>query len=179
MENNFSEELKAQITKIEEDNENTLTSSMASKSQHHTDWDNHTLTLSTAALGLIFGILPISKWSCTWPVWAAVIFFVLAIVATMWSYISADNTFNLSSEAYDEKADLIYNLREVNGDYPDGGNEAETRVALLINQHNEYLAKQKIKYTDNVTVTRWLNRLKTFSFVTGVCLTGIAVFLNR
>jgi len=93
---NTVEENDFYFQKLDEVLDKELLEINTSRRDHHNSWDNHTLTLSTAAIGFSFTFLSATKSSYLCIFYIAVLAFVLSIVTAMVNYIFADKAIEFS-----------------------------------------------------------------------------------
>lgn len=190
---------KDEIKHLKEANNEAYSTHNPAKSQHHTDWDRHILTISTATLGFIYGILlPNFENSDPTLVWYASASFGLAIIITMLNFILADQTFEASSKMIRHRDTLITALTECL-------NEKEMIELMMSSPHKEQIDIEKVnikkeelyiraddargEYNDRVkyesnTIDVYskgvniLNITKTILFLIGILITIGYVFEN-
>ncbi len=157
----------------------------SSKRQHHTDWDNHIFTLSTASLGFTFTFLPVASENHSWALFSSVFSFVLSICFAAVNYIFADYGFNNSYKGIAERRKINLRLSnslaklksktkicEMSNDV--AGIEAanvmcnEEVVEILsdVSMDDEIAERNKL----NKRIT-FLNHAKTYTFLLGVIFT--------
>ena len=153
-----------------------------SKRQHHTDWDNHILTLSTASLGFTFTFLPISNGCHLWLVYFGVLAFILAICFTTANYIVADKGINIAFDALMKKRVFnerlkqeLFKLNKLTRAAEQSSNEKAFNEA-----HDNYETNVEKLFADvdfdgeikeRDRINNWINRLnhaKTYSFIVGI-----------
>lgn len=183
------------IQSLKKDNELSVDLSVTQKITHHASWDNHILTLSTAALGFIFGVLPLSEWCYIWWAISASISFVLAIFFAMACFLYADKTFNSTSKLQDARSDLIGTMQEDRDmreyieslDDAQKLNEKGLNEALNLAQdvedarvkYNEICEAEVQKIHKDIGFANKLNEFKTYSFLLGLILISVFVFVNN
>lgn len=159
-----------------------------SKRQHHTDWDNHILMLSTASLGFTFSFLPIASQNYVCLLHIGIISFIISICFATANYIIADLNFNYAHKKLTEKLlfntklkQALFQLNKADAKYKEDNDETgyitsrekyESEVDGLFNNIDfDEEIRKKDKYNQIITI---LNHLKTYAFILGII--GIVIF---
>ena len=170
------DKIKQLVDTLQEESNLKIDRSLLARNQHHTDWDNHILTLSTAALGLIFGLLPIEEWGFSILVILSVSLFISSIFTAIINYTFADKTYELTTDMYETRQDLI--KAGIESMHVKDDLERFLLVQDAIETHDKLIrtlrSKQNI-YNKLVTI---LNSCKTVFFLAGVIILSITVFVN-
>ena len=158
-----------------------LTDLLKTKRQHHTSWDNHVLTLSTAALGFSFTLLPLSNSVITWLAIAGIISFVISIIFTTFNYIIAEKGIELVLKSHilrrtkhDKVLHRVNKLKkEVEEFKPDDINGINKARELCWNDVERlYSERDPVKELSaidkNNKIVNFLNGAKTYTFLSGV-----------
>mgnify|MGYP001593762756 FL=1 len=149
--------------------------------EHHSSWDNHILTLSTAAVGFSFTFLPLSGSELLWLAIAGIFSFVLSILSTTSNYLLTENGFELASKSllarrnqHDRVLHRVNRLkREMEKLKPDDEKSIESAreqcwddVEKIYAERNPEKEIQDLQ--KNNKRIRFLNQAKTHTFLTGV-----------
>ncbi|MFK5913601.1 MAG: hypothetical protein QM484_04430 [Woeseiaceae bacterium] len=190
------DEMKKVLSDLKDQSYRYVSDSGPVLAAHHNSWDNHILTLSTAALAFIFGVLPLSEWSYLWLGVFGSASFVLSIFFAMLCFLFADKTFETSASLHYFRKKLI-NATQDNVDMRDSinevdfaGGEAVTESGLsdalsvdkksldLLNEYNEKVVGYDCVDSKNSNYATLLNQLKTWAFLAGLVVTSIFVFMS-
>ncbi|MCK4743036.1 MAG: hypothetical protein KAT25_04390 [Sulfuriflexus sp.] len=164
----------------------------SSKRQHHTDWDNHIITLSTASLGFTFAFLPIGSGTCFIVAAIGVVSFILSICFATANFIVADRGFDVAFESLILRRKHALKIKscfselktslidaEARGDNT-AYDAAKTQCSAQLDTIGEETdldadLKKQNKINNNVSL---LNKAKTYSFITGTILVVVFTFIN-
>lgn len=165
---------------------------LQSKRQHHTDWDNHILTLSTASLGFTFTFLPISSNNGYWLLIIGVFSFIFSICFATANYIIADLGLNYSLDRLSKK--LIFNTKLKQNLFTlnkaKENSERQNDESIYIKARTIYDANvsklfeeidfdKEIKERDkNNSKIIFLNHAKTYAFISGILFVVVFSLLN-
>lgn len=160
--------------------------------QHHTDWDNHILTLSTASIGFIFAFLPIASSNYFYLVSIGIFSFILSICFAAANYIFSDIGFNYAFECIIKNRKLNINLKQKNLELDKAlsksKNENDENIYLVAKETynkdvnkliNEADFEKEIENREviNKKIT-FLNHAKTYTFISGILFIVIFSLLN-
>lgn len=160
------------------------------KRSHHTSWDNHILTLSTASLGFCFAFLPLSSGNYVCLINIGLISFVLSIIFTMICFLKTDKALsfalnrNTQSQIHikrlkklDEKYTILIEDKQLSeSEKTQLHIEKEQKIKKSIDEMN---LRELIKEIDDKNVSiNFLNQAKTYSFIIGVVLVTAFVLSN-
>lgn len=154
---------------------------LQTRREHHSSWDNHILTLSTAAVGFSFTFLPLSNSSVFWLAIVGIFSFVASVVFTTFNYIMSDNGIELASKSHSARrmqhAKVLRRKnqleREIEKFRPeDEKNVNAARNKFLMDVDNIYAERDPEKEIRDIekinNKIRVLNHAKTYSFLGGV-----------
>lgn len=155
--------------------------------EHHSSWDNHILTLSTAAVAFSFTFLPLSSSDVFWLAFVGIFSFVVSIVFTTSNYIVADNGIELASKSHSVRRmqhdKVLHRVNRLKREIEKLRPEDEKNINAARDQcwndvekiYAERDSEKEIKDMEkNNNKVRFLNHAKTYSFLTGVI--AITVF---
>lgn len=160
---------------------------LAGQREHHSSWDNHILTLSTAAIGFSFTILSPAQAENLCLFQLGIAAFVLAIASAMANYIFSERGFNIvthgniqrrtqHNEARRRIQKLLKEVNEIgsNGD-PQAIRRAQERcdidVDAIYRKHDSAAEIQKMEA--NNRIISMLNYGKTLFFLAGIILISV------
>jgi hypothetical protein len=149
--------------------------------EHHSSWDSHILTLSTAAVGFSFTFLPLSGSEAFWLAIAGIFSFVLSIIFTTSNYIVADNGIELASKSHlarrIQQDKVLHRVNRLKREIENFKSEDEIHINAAREQcwndiekiYAERNSEKEIKdMTKNNNRVRFLNHAKTYAFLIGV-----------
>ncbi len=161
---------------------------LQTRRDHHSSWDSHILTLSTAAVGFSFTFLPLSGSVIFWLAIVGILFFVLSIVFSTTSYLVADKGLELASQyhlarrlQHDKVRHRVTHLkREMEKLKPDDVNNIEAARAQCWEDVESIYAERNPdqELTRNNRRINFLNRARTYSFLIGVISVTIFSLCN-
>lgn len=179
------------IEKILDREESSL---LESRKSHHSSWDNHIITLSTAAIGFCFTFLSFKNPCYVWLFYLGVFGFVISIISAMLNYIVADRGANMALHDHTERRNLNNEARhrvrmlqrEVN---EIGGNGDQNAVRLAQEKCDREIDAMFTAYKDksesgrvsldrNNSFVNFLNYSKTISFLAGIILVSFFASMN-
>ena len=153
--------------------------------QHHSDWDNHIITLSTLSLGFIFTFLPLANGNNAFVITLGSICFVASIMSATSNYIFADKGFEISLNSmkarrrinqktknrYKKLKSELQKLQAENKQelYDNAKKQCKKDFDIIFDKSSidEMLESMK---SNNSKITK-LNYAKTFFFLVGISLT--------
>ena len=148
---------------------------------HHLTWDNHILTLSTAAVAFSFTFLPLSGSYVLWLAFVGIFSFVVSIVFTTFNYVVTDYGIELLSKSHSARQmqhskvrhrESRLNLELEKLEPGDENSINSAREQFWNDVQNIYAGidygKDQKDVEKNNTKIRFLNRAKTYSFLLGV-----------
>lgn len=164
---------------------------LQTRREHHSSWDNHILTLSTATVGFSFTFLPLSGSDVIWLAFVGIFSFVISIVFTTSNYIVSDNGIELASKSnsarrmqHDKMLHRVNRLkREIEKLKPEDEKNIDAAREQCWNDVEKIYAERdpgkEIKDIEkNNNKVRFLNHAKTYSFLTGVIAITIFSLCN-
>lgn len=164
---------------------------LQTRRDHHSSWDSHILTLSTAAVGFSLTFLPLSGSAIFWLVIIGILSFVLSIIFSTTSYLVADKGLELASQSHlarrlqhDKVRHRVNWLkREVEKLKPDDAKNIEAaREQCWKDVENIYAERNPDKelsdLNKNNSRINFLNRARTYSFLAGVVSVTIFSLCN-
>lgn len=160
--------------------------------EHHTSWDNHILTLSTAAIGFSFTVLTLAQAEGLCLFLSGIAAFVLAIASAMANYMFSERGFNIALDGnaqrrfqHNEARRRVQKLQnEVNKIGSDGDPEEiqtaqEQCYADTEAIYNIYDSAAEVAKTEkNNRIIGVLNYVKTLLFLAGVVLISVYAAVN-
>lgn len=160
---------------------------LQTRSEHHSSWDNHILTLSIAAVGFSFTFLPLSDSDVFWLAFVGIFSFVGSIVFTTSNYIVSDNGIQLASRSHSARRmqhdKVLHRVNRLKREIEEFSPEDEKNINAARDQcRNDvekiYAERDPEKEISDIeknnNKVRFLNHAKTYSFLTGVI--AITVF---
>lgn len=154
---------------------------LQTRREHHSGWDSHILTLSTAAVGFSFTFLPLSGSTLYWLALVGILAFVLSIVFSTVGFLVSDRGLQLASESnsarrlqHDRVLHSVNRLkREMEKLKPDDSKNIDAvREQCWKDVEKIYAERDPAKELDdlirNNKKVNFLNRARTYSFLVGV-----------
>ncbi len=164
---------------------------LQTRREHHSSWDNHILTLSTAAIAFSFTFLPLSGSDVFWLAFVGIFSFVVSIVFTTSNYMLSDNGIELASKSNSarriEHDKMLYRVNQCNREVEKLDSADEKNINAAREQcwndvekiYAERDSKKEIQDMEkNNNKIRFLNHAKTYSFLTGVIAITIFSLFN-
>ena len=164
---------------------------LQTRREHHSSWDNHILTLSTAAIAFSFTFLPLSGSDVFWLAFVGIFSFVVSIAFTTSNYILSDNGIDLASKSNSarriQQGKMRYRVNQCNREVEKLNPEDEKNINAAREQcwndvekiYAERDSEKEIKDMEkNNKKIRFLNHAKTYSFLTGVIAITIFSLFN-
>ena len=159
--------------------------------EHHSSWDSHILTLSTAAVAFSFTFLPLSGSDVFWWALVGIFSFVVSIVFTTSNYILTDNGIELASKSNmarrNQLGKMLQRVNRCNRDAEKLNPEDEKNINAAKEQcwndvakiYAERDSEKEIKDMEkNNKRIRFLNHAKTYSFLMGVIAVTVFSLCN-
>lgn len=186
------DEISFYFEKIDKVLDREVETLQATQREHHTSWDSHILTLSTAAIGFSFTFLalPHSNNLCLFQLGIAA--FVLAIASAMANYMLSERGFNIANHGniqrrtvHNEARHRVQRLEKevnTNGNYDDqeaiqsAQEQCFADIETIYKKHDS--AAEMAKIEANNRVVRVLNYMKTLLFLTGIVLISVYALVN-
>jgi len=163
-----------------------------SKRQHHTDWDSHILTLSTASIGFTFTFLPVTSNNYFCMLVIGLSSFILSVCFATANFIIADIGFNHAFDSLAirlklnakltrnfnklKKSLLIAEKENNKEDYETAKSNCEADIAGLFDKadlDSDISKRERL----NRKIT-FLNHAKTYTFIAGILFVVIFSLLN-
>jgi hypothetical protein len=179
--------LKFQLEALDKILDREISSLSLQKLEHHKAWDAQILTLSTAAIGFSFTVLPIVATCSRYVLFAGVLSFALSIICVFSGYLTADKGLDESIDDHIERRSLttrakreFENLQigiEDNSLEPNGAIDdyIQRADAIFKERDGESYSNKIDKINDRIN---FLNKAKTIIFVLGILLISTYSAIN-
>lgn len=169
------------LNKLESILDKELEDLLQTRREHHSSWDNHILTLSTAAVGFSLTVLPLPSSEIFCLAIVGIFSFVLSIIFTTSNYMVADNGIELATKLHLARRiqhdKVLYRMnrlkREIDELKPEDEKNIDAAREQCLNDVEKIYAERdpEIEIKDmekNNSRIRFLNHAKTYSFLIGV-----------
>lgn len=164
---------------------------LQTRREHHSGWDSHILTLSTAAVGFSFTFLPLSGSTLFWLAIVGILAFVLSIVFSTVGFLVSNSGLELASESHlgrrlqhDRVRHRVNRLkREMEKLGPDDSKNIDAAREQCVNDVEKIYAernpaKKLEELNRNNKRVSFLNQAHTYSFLVGVITITIFSLCN-
>lgn len=158
---------------------------------HHTNWDNHVLTLSTGSIGFIVSFLFKDKYTLKCLVITSLVMFVFSILAAMICYMVSDHAMRVQEKGNSERRKVLFKLKELELEHQKEArlldkDDVDKFIELTESYRDKMLEvtrknEERGESSQIETINNWitgLNYAKTILFVLGVMFTTIYAGVN-